>query len=341
VSAPTIAVVVNNYNLEPYLEAALASVAAQSDPPDEFVVVDDGSTDGSRALLERWTGPAEIVLQDNGGQAAALNTGFRHVRSDVVIFLDADDVLLPSAVGSVRRAWRPGMAKAHWPMRVIDGVGEPTGKIVPATRLLEGDLSELLLTDGPSAVVLTSPPTSGNAWARALLDGVMPMAEDQWRPWPDTFLLTVAPLLGEVGAHHEPLAGYRVHGENSSLGGDEKERLARAIGYVRDSGELLRRLRPDRVTASDVERWVTSSWAGRGLALHELIDAAVPPGRSFVLLDDWQTGWTEVSGRKVVRPWDEGAASVEHVAIPWWNPSAADADGPRNAGGVVTISDGR
>jgi glycosyltransferase involved in cell wall biosynthesis len=310
----TVAVVINNYNLEAYLDAALTSVISQTDLPDEL-----------------------IVLQPNGGQGAALNTGFARAHSDVLIFLDADDVLLPTAVGAVRQGWQPSLAKMHWPMTVIDGTGSPTGIRIPPAPLLEGDLADLLLSDGPSAVVLTSPPTSGNAWSRQRLATAMPMPAEEWRPWPDTYLLTVAPLLGDVGAHSDPLSSYRAHGDNSSLRGDELERLHRAVGYVRDSGLLLHRLRPQRVSAADVERWVADSWAGRALALHQLVEAVVPPASAVLLLDDWQIGWSRIGERPVLRPWDTGADDVEYVVVPWWHDEADATAGSRNAGGVVSM----
>lgn len=76
-------------NGENYVEGALNSIIRQTLPPSEIIVVDDGSTDGSRSIIEKF-GIAVIESRGNG-QAAALNTGLDLVKSNFVSFLDCDD----------------------------------------------------------------------------------------------------------------------------------------------------------------------------------------------------------------------------------------------------------
>ena len=76
-----------------------------------MIVVDDGSTDDSRRVIESYGDRVTAIFQENGGQAAAFNTGFAASSGEIVIFLDADDLLAPDAVRrSVRRSrtrrWR-------------------------------------------------------------------------------------------------------------------------------------------------------------------------------------------------------------------------------------------
>jgi GT2 family glycosyltransferase len=92
-NAPTIAVVIPVHNGERYLGAALASVAAQSLPPREVIVVDDGSTDGSADVAAR--AGARVLRQSNAGPGAARNAGVAVSESEWIAFLDADDVFLP------------------------------------------------------------------------------------------------------------------------------------------------------------------------------------------------------------------------------------------------------
>ena len=88
-----VSIVVVNYNYGRFLDEAIESALAQTHDRVEVIVVDDGSTDESRALIDRYGDRVVAVLKENGGQASALNAGFEDVSGDVVIFLDADDVL--------------------------------------------------------------------------------------------------------------------------------------------------------------------------------------------------------------------------------------------------------
>src|SRR5271168_1713419 len=83
------------YNCEQYVRFAVDSVLAQTRPANEVIVVDDGSTDGTRQVLESYKDKIKYVYQKNAGEPAARNTGMRHSSSDYVAFLDADDLWLP------------------------------------------------------------------------------------------------------------------------------------------------------------------------------------------------------------------------------------------------------
>jgi glycosyltransferase involved in cell wall biosynthesis len=93
---PRISVVLATYNRAEFLAPAIESVFAQTSPHLEIVVVDDGSTDGTRVLLERLTGRVTpIFLPHTGNPASRLNTGIRASRGALVAFLDSDDLWLP------------------------------------------------------------------------------------------------------------------------------------------------------------------------------------------------------------------------------------------------------
>ncbi len=92
-------VIIPVYNGERFLAETLRSVFAQTLLPDEIIVVDDGSTDGTAALVARLaaTAPAPVryLYQENRGPAAARNTGIKQAQGATLAFLDADDLWTP------------------------------------------------------------------------------------------------------------------------------------------------------------------------------------------------------------------------------------------------------
>jgi glycosyltransferase involved in cell wall biosynthesis len=88
-----VSVVIPAYNSAGWIAEALASVAAQTAPADEVLVVDDGSTDGTAELVESLG--ARCLRQANAGCAAARNAGVRAATGDLIAFLDADDLWTP------------------------------------------------------------------------------------------------------------------------------------------------------------------------------------------------------------------------------------------------------
>jgi glycosyltransferase involved in cell wall biosynthesis len=90
-----ISCVIPVYNGERFLAEALDSVLAQTRPPEEIVVVDDGSTDDTPRVAARYAGQVHYLRQDNRGHAAARNRGIEATSGELVAFLDADDLWHP------------------------------------------------------------------------------------------------------------------------------------------------------------------------------------------------------------------------------------------------------
>lgn len=92
-----IAIIITTYNGARWLPRAIASAQAQTYPPSEIIVVDDGSTDNTAALLGA-TPCIRAIIQPNAGVSAARNRGARESSGDWLLFLDYDDDLLPDAL---------------------------------------------------------------------------------------------------------------------------------------------------------------------------------------------------------------------------------------------------
>jgi CDP-glycerol glycerophosphotransferase len=98
---PAVSVIVPIFQVEPYLDACLRSIADQTLRDLEIVAVDDGSTDGSLAIAERWAerdARMRIIRQPNRGLGSARNTGLEAAGGEHVAFVDSDDLLPPRAL---------------------------------------------------------------------------------------------------------------------------------------------------------------------------------------------------------------------------------------------------
>jgi glycosyltransferase involved in cell wall biosynthesis len=311
-------VVIDNHNYERFVASAIESALDQTHPTCEVVVVDDGSTDGSREVIDRYRDRVRVVYKENGGQASAVNAGFDACHGEVVCFLDADDVLEPGAMEVADDALAaPGTSHVHWPLWHLDARGGRSGGIEPHDPLPSGDLAATTLRLGPLTHV--SSPMSGNAYARSSLERVLPMPEEEFRLYADAYLIALAPLYGTVASVSEPHGGYRLHGAGNFAGTPFGERVRRGVAMTEALwaifGEHARRLSRD----TDARGWYEHSWWHRLARLLEdvpvVVDRDDPPA-DFVLIDDDVLGLTW--GCERAHPF------IERDGI-YWGPAADDA----------------
>lgn len=96
---PSVVVLVPAYNEEVGIERAVRSLAGGDYPGLEVVVIDDGSKDDTAAIVERLSIPnVRLIRQDNGGKAAALNTGIDHTDAEIVVMVDGDTLFEPDTI---------------------------------------------------------------------------------------------------------------------------------------------------------------------------------------------------------------------------------------------------
>lgn len=128
--ALSVAAVIPAYNAAATLRRAISSVLGQTEPPNEVIIVDDGSTDGTRAIALEYGSAVRCLSQPNGGASAARNRGIEASRADWVAFLDADDEWRPEKLARQRAllAARPQLA---WCFAHMEGMAHERVITVP------------------------------------------------------------------------------------------------------------------------------------------------------------------------------------------------------------------
>jgi glycosyltransferase involved in cell wall biosynthesis len=155
-----VSVVMPAYNVDWCIGRAVDSVLAQDFHRRELIVVNDGSTDGTRALLETYRGAIKVIDQDNRGMSAARNAGIRSALGTYVAFLDADDWWLPEKLSRQVQLMqsRPEIGFCSTAARVEDGDGRllnlwrcPNGNTEILTTLFAQNAA---IAGGCSAVIV-------------------------------------------------------------------------------------------------------------------------------------------------------------------------------------------
>jgi len=303
-----ISVIITSFNYERFIAEAIASALDQRGGQAEVIVVDDGSTDGSPEVIESFGDRVTAVLGANRGQAAAQNTGYRLSSGDGVIFLDADDLLLPGAARRVTEALAdPEVAKVHWTLPVIDAQGRDAG-ILQDRELAEGDLRPHFFAEGPlTDGTMPSPPSSGNAFARWFLEEVMPIPEDVYFRSPDEYLFGLAPGYGRI-VRIEPQSQYRIHGRNTSLLRPFEKQLSFQLSHHATMVREGRRAAERAGVSVAQEGWGAGAWWLRTAHVVETVEELIPAGAELALGDETLLGFgTEIRGRTVLPfPADDG-----------------------------------
>ena len=219
-------IVIANFNYARFLGRSIESALEQQWPYVEVIVVDDGSTDDSRAVIESFGSRIQAIFRDNAGQRIANNIGFAQSTGDVVVFLDADDVLDPKFASEVAKVWRSGTSKVQVQMARVDALEQCLGSLVPA--ITHAPEPEDILGWASKTSEYPTPPGSGNAYAREFLEVFFPIGPEHDSST-DSTCLALAPFLGDVITVAKPLALYRQHGLNDSNLFADKQRFGREV----------------------------------------------------------------------------------------------------------------
>jgi len=123
---PRISIVTISYNQAAFLRAAIDSVLDQKYPALQYIVVDAGSTDGSREIVESYRERIAVkIFEPDRGPGDGLNKGFSHANGEILGYLNADDILLPNALNTVARLFveNPDVDVFSGHCQIIDAAG--------------------------------------------------------------------------------------------------------------------------------------------------------------------------------------------------------------------------
>jgi len=209
-----VSVLVNTCNHERFIEEALYSIAQQDYPAAniETIVVDDGSTDATPEIVERYVPDVRLIRKANGGQVSALNAGARWCTGDVVAFLDGDDWWARDKITKVLEAFQK--------YRDVAAVGhgfyetDETGS-VNETRSLKSEVRLNFRTPDAARFATrlrTFGGTSKLAVRRAVFERSIPVPPEL--PFFDNFLFFLAIAASGAVLLPDPLCYYRLHAAN-------------------------------------------------------------------------------------------------------------------------------
>jgi glycosyltransferase involved in cell wall biosynthesis len=298
---PLVSVIIANYNYGRFLAEAIESVLAQTYRNFELIVVDDGSTDNSRKVIESYGDRLKAIFQENAGQGGAFNVGIARSKGEIICFLDSDDYFHREKLAKVVAGFldHPEWVQISHGRTSVDREGAIIGR--DPTFFSQGDVRNLLLQWGRYAWAVTS----ALAYRRSALQQVLPIPTKQSEVEvitdqktdhlafgaADTYLTATVPFYGKVGCIREPLMFYRSHGDN-------KQSRSINLPYL---------IRQRELTAAYINQAASKVGLNRHFELQRDSDY-----RSFKALQSGGASWTEAL-QIIWLTWQESMA-IRHDA---------------------------
>lgn len=235
-----VSVVIPTFNHARFLRSAVNSALAQTMPPCEVIVVDDGSTDDTAEILASYRDRIRVVRQPNRGVAAARNAGAAVASGELLAFLDADDVWLPAKLERqvARFQAAPDLGLVHCGVDEIDAEGARLRRVQDG---LEGWVADDMLMFKRSVILGGG---SGAMIPLALFKevGGFDEALSTSADWDLYYRLA---RRYRVGFITEVLLGYRIHGSNmhSNIAAMERDMIRGYLKAFMNAGPQLTAIR--------------------------------------------------------------------------------------------------
>lgn len=278
-----VSVIVADHGHGRHLDRAIESALAQTHTRREVIVVGDGTGDSS-AVIARYADRIIRVLEPNGGQGSAWNAGFARSSGDIVVFLEAGDVLYPEACEAIVEAWEPHLGRLEIPLDLIDDESISLRQGAERPGVAPGDAWLLQLGSGD----LIGASSAVCVYPRPVLQRLLPLPAARLRVRPADYVRFLSSRFGPVACLPEALVGRRLR-DAGAFAADAPGRLAgildAAIDYLEShpddrSGEETLILRSHQVS-----RKLRSAAAGDAPAVFRAVLTAL-----------WRTAWARAPG---------------------------------------------
>lgn len=221
-SLPLASIIINNYNYSHFLREAIDSALNQTYSNTEVIVVDDGSIDNSRDVIDSYGKQITPIFKENGGQASAFNAGIAAAKGHIIFFLDSDDTYHQNKVQSIVDIFEEQLRKEQYVMvyhllECVKQNGVSTGNTLPnALYNFPSNMYHYVCKYKylPYAAV----PTSSIAINKELSQKIFPIPEQGVKTSADEFVVKPALLFGKIHGVNSILGKYRIHSENNWYG---------------------------------------------------------------------------------------------------------------------------
>jgi len=222
-----VSIVTISFNQAEFVERTILSVLAQDYPDIEYIVVDPGSTDGSREIIERYRSRiSKVIFRPDRGAADGLNGGFAEATGEIFGFLNSDDLLLPKAVSSAVK-----FLDEHKDVEIVSGHSNLIGPDDRFLRRLYSDRMSVkrFLYGG---VVILQP---SSFFRRQIFDRAGGFNVNNRVIWDGELFLDMALAGGRFAVTNQFWSAYRIHRQSisGSLANTEKIRQMNDAMFLR------------------------------------------------------------------------------------------------------------
>lgn len=222
---PLVSVIIGNYNYEQFIGDAIESVINQTYGNLEIIVIDDGSNDKSRDIINQYGSRIIPIFKQNGGQPSVYNTGFAVSRGEIICFLDSDDLFVRDKIVKIVEVFNCSQ-EIGWcfhSVQLIDINNQPLNlRVTEKYFTKECDFRTLIKA---GKIPPSIPPSSALCFRRSILEKILPMPTSEIIKSTDYYPKFMALGLSKGVILQDELTLQKIHNDNAATLRTDREYL--------------------------------------------------------------------------------------------------------------------